>query len=405
MQSYIFLLITFVIQGKIVIETHDQFDAATDEVLREKQGAKWQRYGPDVLPCFVADMDYPIAKPIRDELARQVKLGDYGYGRRLAERALPEIYAGYAARRFGWKVDPGSVVGLVDIVQGIYLTALLFAKPNEGILTLTPTYPPLWRCAEDTGRRLVTCTMERGPERYEIDFDRLASVVDGTTRILLLCNPHNPTGRAFTRAELEGLADLALRYELTVLSDEIHADLVYAPHRHIPFAALSPEVERRTITMTSATKSFNIAGLRFAIAIFGSDALRAQFDSLPERVRGGLNSAGVAATEVAWRDCDDWLDALVAYLAANRDFLYERIAGQLPAMTLRKPEATFLSWLDCSNLGINGSPFEHFLHAGKVAFSDGDDFGDGGAGFVRLNFATSRAVLTKILDRVEAAVP
>ena len=152
--------------------------------------------------------------------------------------------------------------------------------------------------------------MVRGEARYEIDFDRLQSLVDGTTRVLLLCNPHNPTGRAFTRHELEGLADLALRHDLTVLSDEIHADLVYAPHRHVPFASLSPEVASRTITMTSATKSFNIAGLRFAIAIFGSDALRARFDSLPERIRGGLNSAGVAATEVAWRDCDAYPDLM-----------------------------------------------------------------------------------------------
>ena len=382
-----------------------QFDAATEEALRNKQGAKWQRYGPGVLPCFVADMDFPLAGPIRDELARQAEIGDYGYGRRLAERPLPEIYAAYADRRFGWKVDPGAVVGLVDIVQGIYLTAQLFAAPGEGILTLTPTYPPLWRSAGDTGRRLVSCGMVRGEARYEIDFDRLQSLVDGTTRVLLLCNPHNPTGRAFTRHELEGLADLALRHDLTVLSDEIHADLVYAPHRHIPFASLSPEVASRTITMTSATKSFNIAGLRFAIAIFGSDALRARFDSLPERIRGGLNSAGVAATEVAWRDCDDWLDGLVGYLGQNRDYLYERVTQRMPAVTIRKPEATFLSWLDCSALGINGSPYEHFLNTAKVAFSDGEDFGEEGAGFVRLNFATSREVLSKILDRVEDGVP
>ena len=382
-----------------------EFDAVTVEAMREKEGAKWQRYANDVLPCFVADMDFSLAAPIHQALARQLETGDFGYARRLDERALPEIYADWAKRRFGWEVSPGSIVGLADIVQGIYLTTQLYADAGEGVITLTPTYPPLWRSVEETGRRLVSCTMQRGPDRYEIDFDRLGAAVDRKVRMLLLCNPHNPTGRAFTRAELEGLAELALKHDLTVLSDEIHADLVYPPHRHIPFASLGSEVAARTITMTSATKSFNIAGLRFAIAIFGSSTLQARFNAVPERVRGGLNSLGVLATEVAWRDCEGWLDRLVAYLADNRDFVYEQVTTRFPKMEVCKPEATFLCWIGCQQVPINGNPFEHYLHAGKVAFSDGQDFGDGGEGFVRLNFATSRAIVSEILGRVERATP
>lgn len=381
------------------------FDDVTEAAMREKDGVKWNRYPSDVLPCFVADMDFTLADPIRAVLRRQLEAGDYGYTRRLAERDLPEIYTAWAKRRFNWDVDPGSIVGLADIVQGIYLSTQLYAGQGEGVVTLTPTYPPLWRSIGETGRRLIACTLERGPERYEINFERLRNAIDPGVKMLLLCNPHNPTGRAFTKPELESIAEIVLKNDLTVLSDEIHADLVYAPHQHIPFASLGPDIAARTVTMTSATKSFNIAGLRFAIAIFGSPALRERFQSVPERVLGGLNSLGVVATEVAWRDCDDWLDALIQYLQANRDHLHERIGGTMPGIEMLKPEATFLSWLDCRNLPLNGKPFDHFLDVGRVGMSDGEDFGDGGQGFVRLNFATSRAVLDDILTRVHGALP
>jgi cystathionine beta-lyase len=382
-----------------------QFDAITIEQMREKEGVKWNRYPSDVLPCFVADMDFSIPQTITDALRVQLDRGDYGYTRRLGERELPHIYSAWAKRRHGWDVDPDSVVGLVDIVQGIYITAQMFAEPGDGIITLTPTYPPLWRSVEETGRRLLACTMQRGPERYEIDFDRLDEIVDKRTRILLLCNPHNPTGRVFTRGELEALASFAIKHDLTVLSDEIHCDLVFAPHKHIPFASLGPEIAKRTITMTSATKSFNLAGLRFAIAVFGSPQLRERFDKVPERVRGGLNSLGVLATEVAWRDCESWLDSLIGYLRGNRDFLVSQIHQRIPGMEMRLPESTFLSWLDCAQLPINGSPFEHYLQVGKIGMNDGEDFGDGGAEHVRLNFATSRTILTEIVDRLARATP
>jgi len=350
-------------------------------------------------------MDFPLAGPIRGALAQQLELGDYGYTRRLADRALPEIFTEWAERRFRWTVDPARIVGLADIVQGIYLTLELFSVPGDGIVTLTPVYPPLWRSVEETGRRLLASTLVRGTERYEIDFDHLESCLRTGARILLLCNPHNPSGRAFTRSELESIGELAIRHDVIVLADEIHADLVYAPHRHVPFASLSPELAERTITMTSATKSFNIGGLRFAIAVFGGADILARFNSMPERFRGGLNSLGVIATEVAWRDCEGWLDRLVAYLASNRDYAVSELARRLPALRVLKPEATFLAWLDCRHLSLHEDPFSHYLSTARVAFSDGRDFGDGGEGFVRLNFATSRAILAELIERTVAATP
>ncbi len=381
------------------------FASVTVEQMRRKRGSKWQRYGDEVLPAFVADMDFPLAPPIHQVLSEQLQAHDYGYTLHWAERPVAEIYAGFAQRRYGWQVEPASMEGLVDIVQGIYLSLQLYSEPGDGVLVLTPTYPPLWQSVEAMGRRLVDCTLMAGDERYEIDFDRLRGKLDSGVKLFLLCNPHNPTGRVFNRDELESLAELVLAYDLTVVSDEIHADLVYAPHRHIPFASLAPEVARRTITMTSATKSFNLGGLRFAVAIFGDQSLQDRFNALPKGLIGGLNSLGALASEVAWRDCDQWLDAAVAYLAGNRDFVVDRIRGRLPGIDLFKPEATYLAWLNCQALPVNRNPFEHFLETGRVALNNGPDFGSGGEGFVRLNFATSRVILSEMMDRLEGSLP
>ena len=247
--------------------------------------------------------------------------------------------------------------------------------------------------------------MVRGAERYEVDFDALRAVIDERTRLLLLCTPHNPLGRVFTREELEAVARIAVERDLTVVADEIHADVVYRGHRHVPFASLGPEIEARTITMTSATKSFNIAGLRCALVIFGDAKLGARWsEAFPERIRGAVNSFGVEASRIAWTECDEWLDALLAYLEGNRDFLHSFVVERLPGTEMKLPEATYLGWLDCRELGLEPDPYHWLLDHGKVGFNDGRDFGDGGEGHVRINFATSRAVLTQILERMEEAL-
>ncbi len=385
-------------------ETPD-FNAISLEALRRRRGVKWTRYPPDVLPAWVADMDFDMAEPIRAGLARMMEANDLGYSVKPPATGLPEAFAAFAARRFpGWEVAPERMIAIADVVQGIHLAIEAYTRPGDGICTLTPVYPPFLQAVTETGRRLDFCTMVGGEDRYEIDFDALRAAIDARTRLLLLCTPHNPLGRVFSRKELEAVAELAVERGLVVVADEIHADIVYPGARHIPFASLGPEVEARTLTMTSATKSFNIAGLRCAVVIFGSDRLAERFDAWPERIRGAVSSFGLEATRIAWSECDGWLDALLAHLEANRDFLHAFVAERLPGIRMKLPAATYLGWLDCRDFGLEPDPYRWFLDQARVGFNDGRDFGDGGEGHVRINFATSRSILAQILERMEEAL-
>ena len=385
-------------------ETPD-FNAISLEALRRRRGTKWTRYPPDVLPAWVADMDFDMAEPIRAGLAGMMEANDLGYAPKLPASGLPEAFAAFAARRFpGWEVAPERMVAIADIVQGIHLAIEAFTRPGDGVCTLTPVYPPFLQAVAETGRRLDHSTMVRGGGRYEIDFDALRAAIDDRTRLLLLCTPHNPLGRVFERDELEALAELAIERDLVVVADEIHADIVYPGFRHIPFASLGPEAEARTVTMTSATKSFNIAGLRCAVVLFGSDRLAERFNAWPERIRGAVSSFGMEATRIAWTECDEWLDALLAHLEGNRNFLHAFVAERLPGMRMVLPAATYLGWLDCREFGLEPDPYRWFLDRARVGFNDGRDFGDGGEGHVRINFATSRAILAQVLERMEEAL-
>ena len=385
-------------------ETPD-FNAISLEALRRRRGTKWTRYPPDVLPAWVADMDFDMAEPIRAGLMRIMEANDLGYSPKLPASGLPEAFAAFAARRFpGWVVAPERMVAIADIVQGIHLAIEAYTRPGDGVCTLTPVYPPFLQTVAETGRRLDFCTMGPGEGRYEIDFDALRAAIDERTRLLLLCTPHNPLGRVFEQGELEELARIAIERDLVVVADEIHADIVYPGFRHIPFASLGPEVEARTVTMTSATKSFNIAGLRCAVVVFGSDRLAERFNAWPERIRGAVSSFGMEATRIAWTECDEWLDALLAHLEENRDFLNAFVGERLDGIRMVLPAATYLGWLDCREFGLEPDPYTWFLERARVGFNDGRDFGDGGEGHVRINFATSRAILAQILERMEEAL-
>ena len=385
-------------------ETPD-FNAISLTALRRRRGTKWTRYPPDVLPAWVADMDFDMAEPIRAGLAGMMDANDLGYAPKLPASGLPEAFAAFAARRFpGWEVAPERMIAIADIVQGIHLAIEAYTRPGDGVCTLTPVYPPFLQTVAETGRRLDDCTMVRGEGRYEIDFDSLRAAIDERTRLLLLCTPHNPLGRVFDRDELETLARIAIERDLVVVADEIHADIVYPGSRHIPFASLGPEVEARTVTMTSATKSFNIAGLRCAVVLFGSDRLAERFNAWPERIRGAVSSFGMEATRIAWTECDEWLEALLAHLEGNRDFLHAFVGERLPGIRMVLPAATYLGWLDCRAFGLEPDPYQWFLDRARVGFNDGRDFGDGGEGHVRINFATSRAILAQVLERMEEAL-
>lgn len=373
--------------------------------LRRRRGEKWQLYPADVLPAWVAEMDFPLAAPIRAVVEEALAADDLGYPINPRPQDLPTVFAARMAERFAWQVDPHDVEVLSDVVQGIYVALDRFSAPGEGVVVQTPVYPPFLHAVRELKRRLVENPLLQGGDgRWEIDFDGLRGALDAGSRVLLLCHPQNPTGRVFARAELEALAELALRHELVVVSDEIHADLVYPGARHLPFATLAPEVAARTITLTSATKAFNVPGLRCAIAHFGSAALRRRFLSLPRHVRGGIGSLGLHATAAAWTASQPWLDHVLRHLEANRDFVARTVAADLPGVAQRPPEASYLAWLDCRALILEPSPQRFFLEHARVALSPGEAFGRPGEGFVRLNFATSRALVGEILERMAGAL-
>jgi cystathionine beta-lyase len=379
-------------------------DAVRPESRRPSRGEKWTLYPDDVLPLWVADMDFPIADPIRRMLRFAVERSDLGYPIHPAPTDIGDITAARMRERFGWTLDPARVVVLCDVVQGIAVSLQQYAAPGEGAVVQTPIYPPFRTNVRHAGRRMVESPLVHGARGYEIDFDQLRSAIDPATRLFLLCNPHNPTGRVFRREELEGIAELALRHDLVVVSDEIHADLVFSGGRHIPFASLAPEVAERTVTLTGASKAFNVAGLRCGIAIFGCEARQRRFDELPRHVRGGISMLGFEAIRMAWLHAQPWLDQVLPYLESNRDHVARFVAEEFPGARLHAPEGTYLAWIDFGPLELEPSPFDFFLQRAKVGLSAGPTFGAPGEGFVRLNFATSRAILGEALERMAKAL-
>jgi len=271
---------------------------------------------------------------------------------------------------------------------------------------MLPLYPPLLRVAGNVGITMDAVDLARSAGgRYEVDLDALARAITPRTRVLLLCNPHNPVGRVWRREELRRMADLCRSRGLAIVADEIHSDLVFSGHRHVPIAALDPEVAERTITLMAPSKTWNLAGLKLGLAVIPNGALRERFAAARADLVYGVNILGYTAALAAYRDGGPWLVELLRYLEANRDFVVDYVRRQLPGVALAPPEATYLAWLDCRETGIrDGDPFTFFLENARVALSDGTTFGRGGPGFVRLNFGCPRAILTEGLDRMRAAL-
>ena len=377
----------------------------TVEALRGRQCNKWTRYGTEVLPAWVADMDFAVAEPIQVAIARLVDCQDYGYGSEQNDANLAAAFARRMEERFGWAADPGRVQTVTEVIQCMYAAVLAFSEPGDGVVIQTPIYPPFLRTIAQTGRRMVENRLADDGARYVLDVVGLRRAIDDGASILLFCNPHNPTGRVFERHELEAIGALAVERDLLIVADEIHADLAYPGHRHIPMASLGPEIAARTITLTSATKAFNIAGLRCAVMHFGSDELRARFRrTIPDALLGRASVLGVHATIAAWREGQPWLDAVLQVLQANRDRVARFVAEDLPGVRHYSPEGTYLAWLDCRALDLPEGPFQFFLDRARVALSEGATFGQAGEGCVRLNFATSPAVLEQVLGRMAEAV-
>src|ERR1700758_4884768 len=371
--------------------------------LRARRTNKWHKFPPDVLPAWVADMDFGVAPSITAALAGLTRDQEYGYAAR--DGVLAAAFVRRMERRFGWHTDPADTIAIGDLVQASFSSVMAFSEPDDAILLQVPSYPPFMRAIEDTGRRLIANPMRDDGTRWVLDLSAYEAAPDPRLRMLIFCHPQNPTGRAFTRAELEEVADFAIRHDLVVVSDEIHADIVYPGKTHIPLASLHPEIAARTITITSATKSFNIPALRCAVMHFGGSALKEGFEKrIPPRLLGSPGVTGVDATIAAWDEGQPWLDEILAQLQANRDWLMQNLGDALPGVTLRQPEATYLAWLDCSALNLPVPAGQFFLEHARVGLNAGETFGERYGAFARLNFATPTAILREIVTRMGEAV-
>jgi len=375
----------------------DCYDLAA---LQARQGEKWARDAPDKIPCWVADMDFPIAPPIRRALEEAIETSDLGYPMQALEERLVATFARWSKVRHGLEVDPASVVVTTDVVQGLYLAITTLSEPGDGVLVLTPAYPPYFLAFEETARNIVPVDLTVVDGAYRFDPAELRAVVQRERpRLMLLCNPHNPTGRVFTFDELHELATIADEFDLVILSDEIHCDLVYPGATHIPIATLGGETADRTITFSSASKTFNLAGLRCGVAACGSVQLASRLRSVPRRLRGTVNNLGMLATITAFEEGSPWLDEVMVYLERNRDRVAQRLSS-VNGVSSVPPEATYLYWLDLRATGLGDDPAAVLSEQANVTLLHGPNFGSAGRGHARLNFATTTSVLDEALDRL-----
>jgi cysteine-S-conjugate beta-lyase len=378
-------------------------EALPIEQLRERSSTKWRHYAPDVLPLFVAETDFPLAPAIAARLARAVELGDTGYTP--PDPGIRDAYAAFARRRFGWAVDPGRIRTTCDVMMGVVEILRSITDPGDRVVVTPPVYPPFYECIPEAGAVVERVPLRSDDAGWSLDLAGIEAALAAGARGVLLCNPHNPTGTAHSRASLAELARIAARHDAFVISDEIHAPLVQPGVAFTPFLDASEDAARIGYAVTSASKAFNLAGLKCALMITASDGPTRVVRDLAEEVewRTGLFGAlaGVAAFSP---ESDAWLDALLAALDANRRLLADLLAEHVPGARYRIPEAGYLAWVDLSDLGWGDNPASKILREAKVALHFGPHFGEEGRGHVRVNIGCAPEVLREAVQRIGALV-
>lgn len=373
------------------------------ELLRQRSSTKWRKYGADVLPFFVAETDYPLAPSVSRALARAVELGDTGYTP--PAPGIRESFVGFAERRLGWRIDPSHVFWTADVMMGVVEILRRVIAPGDRVIVMTPVYPPFFDTVEEAGGVVERVPLARGEAGWEMDLDGIEAALDAGARAVLLCHPHNPTGTVHPVRTLAALADIAERHGAVVISDEIHAPLTHAPVVFTPFLAASDAARRVGYTVTSVSKTFNLAGLKCAVMVAGDDLHANELHRLPWEVewRTGLFGAlsHVAACEP---ESDEWVDALLAALALNRQLLADLLREHLPDARYALPDAGYLAWVDLTAYGWGDDPARAILRDAKVAFHHGPLFGAEGAGHVRINIGCSPEMLREAIARVAAMV-
>jgi cystathionine beta-lyase len=379
-----------------------------DEIIprRATDSLKWNQYAADVLPLWVADMDFRSPEPVIRALRERVEHGIFGYPCiPNAPDQLPEVLVERMFRLYGWLIKPEDLLFIPGVVTGLNLVCQALAQPGGGVLIQTPVYHPFLRLAKNVG--MVSQEMELTltiDEHYLITPEIFQAAVTDQTRVFVLCNPHNPVGRVFTEDELVQMAEVCLQRGVVICSDEIHCDLLYSGQKHIPIASLDPEIAQNTITLMAPSKTFNIAGMQCALAIVQNPKLREILSNTSHGLTPSVNLMGLTAGLAAYREGQEWLDQLLRYLEGNRDFLVDYVSENLPGIKLARPEGTYLAWLDCRQAGIQGSPGDFFLKQARVGLNEGSTFGKGGEGFVRLNFGCPRDTLVEALERMRYAL-
>jgi cystathionine beta-lyase len=358
----------------------------------------------DAIPMWVADMDFEAPPAVVEAVRRRAEHGVYGY-----PLVPPSFYAaaiGWLERRHGWAVEKRWMAMTPGVVPALNYCVRAFSRPGDPVIIQTPVYHPFYYAIENNGRRVVRNPLRFDGRRYTMDLDDLRAKIDAPGRMLILCSPHNPVGRVWTREELEALGRIAVERDLLVVADEIHHDLVYRGHRHRVFASLAPELAQQTITCIAPSKTFNTAGLSTAAVVAPNPDLLKKFEDEAERSGFDLgNALGIVAFEAAYAHGEDWLEELLSYLEANIDFLERFLEERIPRLRLIRPEGTYLALLDGRGLGLDPARLnDFFLKQARVYFSDGKIFGDEASGFVRINFGCPRSILREALERIERAV-
>jgi cysteine-S-conjugate beta-lyase len=373
------------------------------EFLLSRAASKWSRYPSDVIPSWIAEMDFLPPDEVQRAVLQLVDKRDYGYPRRAlmpAERLVAEAFVKRMSERFSWEIEEPSIQSVTDLLQGTIAAVLAFTEPGDRVAVQTPCYGPFREAIEDAGREILEIPMVDDGTAYVTDMAALETA-PANTRMILLCNPQNPTGRVFTRAELEAIATIAERRDMIIFSDEVHADFVYEGHRHIPIATLAPEIAARTVTANSPGKSFNMPGLRCGVLHFGTTALLERFRArVPRLLLGKPSVISIQAATAAWTEGQPWLDRIVSLLDRNRGIVFDALAQRMPKLKAYMPEASYLAWIDCGSLELSQPAASVFLEQTGIAFSPGESFCARHAGFVRLNFATSEEILREKLDRM-----
>jgi cysteine-S-conjugate beta-lyase len=375
-------------------------EALTLQQLRQRTSAKWRTYPPDVLPLFVAEMDVPVARPIRHAIYAALERGDTGYP---SGTGYAEAFSAFADRHWDWTFKTDHTAMVADVMNGIVEALKLVTSPDDAVVVNSPVYTPFYMFVGSMGRRVVESPLDAD---HRIDLANLeetfASVTEhGRRAAYLLCNPHNPTGTVHTRDELHAVIELGHRYGVRIVVDEIHAPLVYPDATHLPFLSL-PGAENAFVLL-SASKAWNLAGIKAALMVAGPDALD-DLARLPDEVSHGPSHLGVIAHTAALWKAEDWLGELLVGLDENRQLVGKLLAEHLPEVRYGVPQGTYLAWLDCRPLDLPADPAEIFLDRGKVALVSGPVFGTGGEGHVRLNFATSPGVLEEAVRRMASAL-